>query len=227
MEIWLLYFTVVFSRSWDTCKLVFTHPSESMDKANQLRICFAFGGFAPKPESRAAAWSGRREKKWKRWSCFGLSPSKMSVHENRCKCSSCGWGNCASVTGWNEGVFHRWRSWKVKDNGVTIRSGGIRDFPWWEIPNGVWKSHTSIQEISKPNGMSVRHQSVLQQQQKKKNQAVNPVVACGHVCRKKPEEEEKENLDSVMAWEKWPYVMPILKRELDVRIYLHLLAFSI
>lgn len=55
MKMWLLSFTVVLSRSRDTCKLVFTHPSESMDKANQLRICFGFGGFAPKTESRAAA----------------------------------------------------------------------------------------------------------------------------------------------------------------------------
>lgn len=34
-------------------------------------------------------------------------------------------------------------------------------------------------------------------------------------------------MDSVMAWEKRPYGMPVLQRQLDVFIYLYLLAFSI
>lgn len=66
------------------------------------------------PELQQSTWKETKEVK-----LFRLSPSAASIRENSRKCSSCGWGHCAPVTGWNEGVFHRWKSREVKGDGVT------------------------------------------------------------------------------------------------------------
>lgn len=80
------------------------------------------------PELQQDTWKGVKEVK-----PFRFSPSAASH-----KCSSCGWGNYASVTGWNEGVCHRWRSCEVKDDGVAMKWWSRR-FPCWEIPMCAWK----------------------------------------------------------------------------------------
>lgn len=68
------------------------------------------------PELQQSTWKETKEVK-----LFRLSPSAASVPENSRKCSSCGWGNCAPVTGWNEGVFCRWKSGEVKGDGVKFQ----------------------------------------------------------------------------------------------------------
>lgn len=145
----LLSFTVVLNRFRDTCKLVFTHPSEGMDKVNQLRICFGFGGFAPQTELQWNSWKETKEVK-----LFGFSPSMTS--ESRRKCSSCGRGNCAPATGWNEG-----RISQVEELRSQRQCGDGLKW-WWSqsrslLGNCVWKSHPSVQGINKPNVMSAHN----------------------------------------------------------------------
>lgn len=176
----LLSFTVVLSRSRDTCKLVFTHPSEGMDKANQLRICFGFGGFAPQTESRAAV--ERVKKKRKRWSCLGSAlPWRAKADANAPAVDAV---IVPQRRAGMRGVFHRWRSWEVKDNVVTAWSGGgDRVVPCWEIVSEK-VIHPSKEWI---NLMAwVRTTIHAATTKTVRNHAGTPVGGYVHVSRKSP-----------------------------------------